>query len=276
MSVFKRNPRLLFSMGALSLAAALTACGGSDDPVTEPVSVTPAVAKVDLPEGGTSTGLTVTGNLNYGVFSPGAAIPRVESADVANEGLDGTLTLNASIVDAASDRVAPAAVANDSFVVVTADGWSNVQWPDGSDGVLALNGNAALFCNTSTDSGQVGISGHLQQVLDLADLRGKSFQFKACSNGAVENDGGIVFNADGSAQFEDADGVINFDAVTVADYFSEAGWRIDGGLFKARAIYRTASDGTKQYVIVDISNDVLTDGSPDNTVALMVEVQAPR
>ena len=273
MSTFQRNPRLVFMLGALSMAAALAACGGSDDPVTESVVATPAVAEVKLPEGSTSTGLTVTGILKYGVFSPGASTPREESADVANDGLDGTLTLDASIVAAASDRAAPAAVANDSFVVATANGWSNAQWPEGSDGVLALDGNAAMFCNTSVNSGQIGISGNLMQVGNLADLRGKTFQYKTCANGAVENDGGITFNPDGSAVFE-GDGESDlFSASDVAAYFSEDGWDIDKGNFKARAFYREVS-GTREYVIVDISDDPLN--LPlIKTVALMVEV-APK
>lgn len=274
MSLFQRNPRFIFTLGALSIAAALAACGGSDDPVTELVVATPAMAVVDLPDGGSSTGLTVTGNLGYGVFSPGAATPRVEFADVANDGLDGTLTLKASVVAAASDRAVPAAVAVDSFVVATANGWSNAQWPEGSDGVFALNGNAAMFCNTSANSGQVGISGHLKQVLNLADLRGKSFEYKTCAGGAVAVDGGITFNPDGSAVFVGDGESDTFSASVVAEYFSEAGWSFDGGIFKARAFYREVS-GTREYVIVDISDDPLN--LPlSKTVSLMVEVQAPR
>ncbi len=266
----KRNTRLILTLGALSMVAALAACGGSDDPVTEPVVAIPAVADVKLPEGSTSTGLTVTGILKYGVFSPGASTPREESADVANDGLDGTLTLKASVVAAASDRATPAAVANDSFVVATSDGWVGTEWPVGADGVLALNGNAALFCNIADNSGQVGISGNLTQVLNLADLRGKTFQYKTCANGAVDNDGGITFNPDGSAVFEGDGESETFGASVVAAYFSEKGWSIDGGVFKARAFYRDSS-GTREYVIVDISDDPLN--LPlIKTVALMVEV----
>lgn len=260
MSIFKRNPRLFFTLGALSLAAALTACGGSDDPVTEPVVTTPAVAVVVLPAAGTSTGLDDDGTVNYKVLSPDGS-DRPVSAVVANADGDGTL----SLTDGA-----------DTYAVTATSAWANVLWPDGATGLLALNGNANLICDTASDEGEVGLSGNLTQVTSLSELHGKSFVFKTCANGAVADDGGIKFNADGSAQFTDADGVSDFDAAVVAEYFSEAGWRINGGVFKARAFYRTASDGTRQYVILDISNDVLDDGSPDNTVSLVVEAAAPR
>lgn len=254
MSIFKRNPRLFFTLGAWSMAAALTACGGSDDPVTAPT--TPLVAEVAMPNLGTSTGVLQSGDLNYLVFSPGGSTRPVPAVvDYNGTSGAGSLTL-------------------EDLVLTTTNAWVGGTWPANTDGLLALNGNAGLICDTTDNSGQVGVTGNLQQVLDISELRGKSFVFKTCANGAVADDGGIVFNADGSARFTDADGVSDFDAAVVAEYFSEAGWRINGGVFKARAFYRTASEGTRQYVILDISNDVLDDGSPDNTVSLMVESDA--
>ncbi|WP_310566669.1 hypothetical protein [Hydrogenophaga sp.] len=255
MSIFKCNPRLLFTLGALSMAAALAACGGGDDPV----DTGGGVAVVALPAVGTSTGLDVTGTLNYLVFSPDGS-HRPVSADVANDGSSGSLTLNET---------------DGSFVVSTGDAWLGASWPEGSDGLLELNGHAGLICDTASNAGQVGISGNVVQVTDLAELRGKSFRYMACANGAVADEGGIAFNDDGSAQFEDADGVSSFGATEMAAYFSEAGWSIEGGTFKARAFSRTTSSGT-EYAIVDISDDVGDGGSRIKTVALMVEVQAPR
>lgn len=255
MSTFQLNSRFIFTLGALSIAAALAACGGGDDPVS-----TGGVALVALPAVGTSTGLDVEGTMNFKVFSAGGS-DRPVSAVLANAEGDGTL----SLTDGA-----------DTYEVTATNAWANVAWPEGTTGLLALNGNANLICDTASDECEVGLSGNLTQERDLTKLRGKSFVFKTSANGAVADDGGIVFNADGSAQFTDADGGSDFDAAVVAEYFSEAGWRINGGVFKARAFYRTASDGTKQYVILDISNDVLSDGSPDNAVSLVVEAAAPR
>lgn len=251
----KRNTRLILTLSALSMVAALAACGGSDDPVTEPVVATPAVAVVELPLPGTSTGLDVDGTLNYKVFSPGGS-DRPVSAVVANVEGDGTL----SLTDGA-----------ETYGLTATNDWADVAWPEESTGLLALNGNANLVCDTVSNECEVALSGNLTQERDLTKLRGKSFVFKTIVNGLVADDGGIVFNADGSAQFTDADGASNFDAASMAAYFSEAGWSIDGGVFKARAFYWTAPDGTKQYAILDISNDVLSDGSPDNTVSLMLE-----
>lgn len=260
MSTFQRNPRFVFMLGALSVAAALAACGGGDDPAS-PLAETPPAEVVSLD-------YTQPGSFSYTAYVPDGT-PSAVPVTVTYNGSVGTLTLKA---------------AGQTLVASTADAWAGVTWSAGYAGLLALGGNASLVCKTVDNTGQVGISSNLIRVTDLAELRGKTFQFKTCANGAVENDGGIVFNADGSAQFEDADGDSSFDAATVADYFSEDGWLIEelidgskvSSVFKALAFYRTAADGTKQYVILDISNDVLTDGSPDNTVSLMVEVQATK
>ena len=246
MSTFQRNPRLVFMLGALSMAAALAACGGGDDPASLLPETPPAeVASLDY---------TQPGSFSYTAFVPDGTTSAVPVTVTYNASV-GTLTLKA---------------AGQTLVASTTDGWAGVTWSAGYAGLLALGGNASLVCKTADNTGQVGISSNLTRVTDLAELRGKTFLFKACANGTVENDGGIAFNADGSAQFEDADGVVSFAASDVAAYFSEAGWSIDGGVFKARAFSRTTSGVTK-YVIVDISNDVLSNGSPDNAVSLMVE-----
>lgn len=258
MLTFKRNTRFMLTLGALSMVAALAACGGSDDPVTEPLVATPAVAVVELPLLGTSTGLDVDGTLNFKAFStddPGRTVTAVV------ENVEGVSTL--SLTDGA-----------DTYGVTVTNAGADVTWPAQTTGLLALNGNANLVCDTVSNECEVALSGNLKQERDLTKLRGKSFVFKTAANGAVVDDGGIVFNADGSAQFTDADGVSNFDATVVAAYFSEPGWSIDGGVFRARAFYWTAPDGTKQYVIMDDSRDVLSDGSPDNAMSLVVEVTA--
>lgn len=259
MSIFKRNPRLFFTLGALSLAAALSACGGSDDPVTEPVVTTPAVAVVVLPAADTSTGLDDDGTVNYKVLSPDGS-DRPVSAVVANAEGDGTL----SLTDGA-----------DTYAVTATSAWANVLWPDGVTGLLALNGNANLICDTASDEGEVGLSGNLTQVLDLTELRGKSFQYNECAGGAVVASDLVTFNTDGSVQFSGVDGNETFPSAVAAAYFSRDGWSIDGGVFKARAFSYTPSGGQKQYVIVDISDDPLN--LPlIKTVALFVEVAAPR
>ena len=246
------------SRGALLLTsmclAVLTACGGGDDPVVAagpaPV-VTPAVAVVTMPAAGTSSGVLESGSLNYLVYSPGGGTRPVPAVvDYNGTTGVGSLTL-------------------EDLVLRTTNGWGGGTWPADTDGLLALNGNAGLICDTTDNSGQVGVTGNLKQVLDLTVLRGKSFVFKACANGAVADEGGIVFNQDGSAQFTDADGVFAFAASDVAAYFSEAGWSFDGGVFKARAFSRTTPGGT-EYVILDISNDVAA-GQPINTVSLLIE-----
>ena len=258
MLTFKRNTRLILTLGALSMVAALAACGGSDDPVTEPVVAAPAVAEVKLPPLGTSTGLDVDGTLNYLVVTPGG----------------GTLTVSAMVANAEGDGTLSLTDGTETFDLTGTNDWSDVAWPAETTGLLALNGNANLICDTVSNECEVALSGNLTQERDLTKLRGKSFVFKTIANGAVADDGGIVFNADGSAQFTDADGVSNFDAASMAAYFSEAGWSIDGGVFKARAFYWTAPDGTKQYAMLDISNDVRGDGSKENTVFLVLESTA--
>lgn len=254
MSTLKQKSRFVCALGALSIAATLAACGGSDDDA-------PGVAVVALPAAGTSTGLTSPGTLNYFVFTPdGTNLPSVPAV-VAYTAPTGRLTLSEDA---------------DALVIATSDAWVTPQWPSGVTGLLALDGLAGLICDTADNSGEVGISGNLVQVTDLAVLRGKSFQFNECAGGGVLASDVIAFNQDGSAllaESDDTDFVMT--AADVTAYFSEAGWSIDGGIFKGRAFVRTTSTGQKEYVIADISDD-LQDGSRIKTVALFVEVPAPQ
>lgn len=254
MTTFNRKPRFLFTVAALAIGASLVACGGGDDPVAKG-----GVAVVELPAQGTSTGVTVDGTLSYLVFSPDASV-RTVPADVQNAALVGSLTLKDP---------------EGNLIASTTDGWNSVRWPEGIDGLLALDGNAGLICDTTDNSGQVGVSGNVVQVTDLAMLRGKTFRFKVCANGSVEDEGGIAFNADGSAKFEDDEETSSFSASDMASYFSEAGWPIDGGIFKARAFSRTTA-GRTEYVIVDISDDERVGGARIKAVALMVELEAAK
>lgn len=262
MSSFKRNSRFIYTLGALSIAAALAACGGGDDTVstvvTDPVSdtvTTPAV--VLLPAAETSTGVTQTGTLNYLVFSPDGST-RVVPADVAYADPIGSLTLKE---DAGN------------LVLETLNAWATVLWPSGYGGLLKINGNAGLICDIADNSGQVGISGNMEQVTDLTLLRGKSFQFNECAGGTVEASDIVTFNEDGSALIDEGTATdFAMSAADVAAYFSEAGWSIDGGTFKGRIFARTTSGEQAQYVIVDITDDSQPDGSRYKSVGLNLEV----
>ncbi len=265
MSVFKRNPRYLFTLGALSMAAALAACGGSDDPVDTGGGAA-GVAVVVLPAVGESTGVTDTGvtdavDLNYLVFSPDGST-RVVPAAVSYTSPTGSLTL----LEAAGD-----------LLVSTVNDWADVVWPTGLTGLLKINGNAGLICDTTDNSGQVGVSGNMVQVTDLAELRGKTFQYNECAGAAVLASDLFTFRDDGSALIDEgADADFAISAAEVAAYFSDAGWLIDGGIFKGRVFAHTPSGGQKQYVIVDISDDVGDGSARVKTVALFTEVVAPR
>ncbi len=250
MSTFQRNPRLVFMLGALSMAAALAACGGGDDPAS-PLAETPAAEVVSLD-------FTQPGSFSNTAYVPDGT-PSAAPVTVTYNGSVGTLTLKA---------------AGQTLVASTADGWAGVTWSAGYAGLLALGGNASLVCKTADNTGQVGISSNLTRVTDLAELRGKTFQVKTCANGAVENDGDIVFNADGSAVFTENDGTsIPETAADITEYFSEKGSQVDG-VYKALAFSRTTSNG-KEYVIVDISDDPLN-APRSKTVSLLVEIQAPK
>lgn len=262
MSTFQLNSRFVFTLGALSIAAALAACGGGDDPVS-----TGGVALVVLPAAGESTGVTDAGvtdavDLSYLVFSPDGT-KRVVPAAVVYTAPGGSLTL----LETAGN-----------LVISTSDAWApeTVIWPEGYTGLLKLDGNAGLICDTTDNSGQVGVSGNMVQVTDLIELRGKTFQYNECAGGTVVASDLFTFSADGSLQIEDADGVSDYGSDVAAAYFSDDGWVIDGGIFKGHIFAHTTSGGQKQYVIADISDDSGNAGSRVKTVALFLEVEAAR
>jgi len=262
--------QLSFRLCALAMAAALTACGGGDDPVgtvvptdpvpTDPVPVTtPAV--VALPAAGESTGVTDAGvtdevDLNYLVFSPDGST-RVVPAVVAYAQPNGTLTLQ----DTAGD-----------LLISTNDEWATIIWPDGFDGALQSNGNAGLVCDTTTGAGEVGFSGNMVQVTDLSLLNGKSFRLTECTTaGVTSTPTDIRFNADGTAT--DVDGTLT--AAQVMALFTDSGLvdPVDSSVYKLRAFAHNSGGGTKYFMVL-IADD-RSSGSSVKSVLLYSEEALP-
>jgi len=230
----------LKSVGSLVLAGALVACGGGSDipPPQAPAAVSVATPVVAVaPASGATATLTQSGQVNYMVYRVNAAGNAVEtttlSAAVTNSVPAGSGTLSLNLTPTPLE-------------VTTSDTWVNVIWPSTFKGVLSLEGNAGLVCETASlaTTGQVGMSHNMQAVTTLEELKGLNFGGYDCSTSPVSNIYSYSFLVDGSLQSDDG----MLEANDVAALFSEGGLVVDGLNLKLRA-YKILQGGQLRYAM---------------------------
>lgn len=242
-STFHRG--FLKSFGSLILAGVLVACGGGSDapaivgpspavPVTPTVTVaTPVVA--EAPASNPTVELTQSGLMNYLVY-------RVNAGGNAIE----TTTLTGTVSNALSGGAGTLSLALSPtpLVVNTTDTWVNFIWPGTYKGVLSLEGNVGLVCDTASaaTTGQVGMSHNMQAVTSLEELKGLNFAGYDCSTNTLASTYSFNFLADGSL---DADGDM-VEAGGVSALFSENGLDIENLNLKLRA-YKIQQGGQTRY-----------------------------
>ncbi len=256
---------VVHSVIGLFLACVLVACGGGasepDTPSTE--VATPPVATD--PVSNASSGVTQNGLMNYVVYRVNSGATAIETAlvpaEVNNPG-DGAGQL---ILDLALDRL----------TVSTTDTWESVTWPGSFKGLLGLEGNVGLVCDTAlaASTEQVGMSHNMTAVTSVDELRGKSFGVYDCAavDTTVSTD---VYKFLDNGTLEDAAGD-TLSASDVAALFGVSGLNVDVLNLKLRA-YKMEQAGEVRYAMVLLSEEVDTLGNKTVGVELLISSPALR
>lgn len=277
----------------------LVACGGASE---EPAPA-PTMVRVDTPpralaasSGTASTGIELSGTLNYQVWGSGdvaAGLGTTASAQVASQAnyshegnllhYDSSITFAPASPFANGLRIADthkgvnwptdAAV---GLVVVKGGGVSSTTWPASHSmwsGQLLAQGNYFVFCSagaatpsvsaeTARTGAQVAVSSRFQPMDNLAALYGMSFYRFDCAGTTNKTTFG-----DGQGHLTMAFDGMNLSEAQTVQAFSSAGYAPVAGQVIKRRAYSIVINGVTRTVIVALDNL----GSPYASVLFQTE-----
>ncbi len=291
-----RAARLAFLALPLGL---LVACGGGESGEQAPA---PTMVRVDTPARAAaatntplSTGIELTGTLNYRVWGSGDV--EVGSGATANAqivavrmdselgnilGYDTTITFPPAAPFASGLTIRDAhrgvnwPTDSPDLIVVKGGGVSSTTWPASHTmwpGSLLSLGNYFVFCSAGAANAsvsvqaartgaQVAISSHFEPMDNLAPLYGKSFYRFDCAGTTNKT----TFGDDQGHLTMAFDGITLSEAQTV-QAFSTAGYTPATGQTIKRRAYSIAINGVTRYAIVALDNR----GSPYASVLFQPE-----
>jgi hypothetical protein len=234
--------RNLYFFACLIFASFISACGGGGGAgnvstnLAETSNLTIS-ARTIRASASTTPGYKTNGTLNFDIIWPATAtFPAGASATVQFSAPLGTLTISKGL--------------NPGVTVTTANSWSSRTYSTGL-GIVALEGNANLYCASPTTGYEILLSSNLIPVTSYNELQGKTFAAYYCDS---------LSNAD---QFSiDAAGTVSaggeiISAQSFTSLFTGLGTPVGFGTgeWSRLSAYKTLIAGRYVYVIAEEGQD---------------------